>query len=194
VAGQPVKLAAHPACGALILLLAPQWLSADPGQWSSLAAESELRFSAYYEGEELGGRFTAFNVTLETKGEAGEPAALLVEVQTASADMSDREVNAEIAEPEWFDVQAFPVASYESRDIRPAESGFFANGRLRIKGIEQALQIPLEWTREGDRATLTGSVRLSRLDWQVGTGEWSNNASLADRVHVRWRVTLVPAD
>jgi polyisoprenoid-binding protein YceI len=189
-----VKLAARLACGALILLSVMQRLNADPGQWSSVTTESELRFSAYYEGEELAGRFTAFSVTLETKGEVGEPAVLRVEVATASADMNDREVNAEIAEPEWFDVRAFPAATFESRDIQPAENGFIANGRLRIKGIERALQIPLEWACEGDRATLAGSVRLSRQDWQVGTGEWSNNASLSDRVDVRWRVTLVPAD
>lgn len=182
-------------CSAAALLMAPQLLAADPGQWTLVAADSELTFSAYYEGEELPGRFTRFAVTLETNVETGEPADLLVEVHTASADMNDREVNAEIVEPAWFDAQAFPVASFVSQDIQPAENGaFLASGRLRIKGIEQALKIPLKWTREGNRAILTGFVRLSRLDWRVGTGEWSNDASLSDRVDVRWRVTLVPAD
>jgi polyisoprenoid-binding protein YceI len=108
--------------------------------------------------------------------------------------MNDREINAEIAEPEWFDAQAFPDASFESRAIRPADEGFLASGQLRIKGIEQALEIPLAWTHEGGTATLSGSSTLSRQAWQVGTGEWSNNASLSDRVDLRYRVTLVPAD
>lgn len=189
-----MRLAARLVCGALMLLAYAPKLLADTECWSSVAADSELTFSAYYEGEELRGRFAAFSVTLEIQEKTGAPAALWVEVTTASADMNDREVNAEIAEPDWFDAQAFPAASFESRDIQLAESGFIANGRLRIKGIERALQIPLEWAREGDRAILAGSVRLSRQDWQVGTGEWSNNASLSDRVDVRWRVTLVPAD
>ncbi|MGK2924299.1 MAG: YceI family protein [Lysobacterales bacterium] len=190
-----MKPLAQLACSAAAMLMAPQLLAADPGQWTLVAADSELTFSAYYEGEELPGRFTRFAVTLETSSETGEPTALLVEVQAASADMNDREVNAEIVEPAWFDAQAFPIASFASQDIQPAENdGFLATGRLGIKGIEQPLKIPLNWTREGDRAILTGSVRLSRLDWQVGTGEWSNDASLADRVDVRWRVTLVPGD
>jgi polyisoprenoid-binding protein YceI len=169
-------------------------LTADVAQWSSVAANSELRFSASYEGEELPGEFADFDVRLETDEETGSPAALFVEVRTGSADMNDREINAEIVEPDWFDVQAFPNASYESSDIRPADTGFLASGRLRIKGIEQALEIPLAWSREGDTAILSGTVTLSRQAWRVGTGEWSNNASLADRVDVRWRVTLVPAD
>lgn len=175
-------------------LAAPGLLVAEPGQWSSVAADSELGFAAYYEGEELPGRFAAFGVKLETDEITGVPTALLVEVQTGSADMKDREVNAEIVEPEWFDARSFPTASFESRDIRPAESGFLAIGRLRLKGIEQTLEIPLDWRQEGGSATLSGSVTLSRHAWDVGTGEWSNNASLSDRVDVRWRVTLSPAD
>lgn len=175
-------------------LSTPGLLFADPGQWSSVAAGSELSFAAYYEGEELPGRFAAFGVKLETDEDTGMPTALFVEVQTGSADMKDREVNAEIVEPDWFDAQAFPTANFESRDIRPAESGFLAIGRLRLKGIEQPLEIPLDWRPEGETATLFGWVALSRQAWDVGTGEWSNNASLSDRVDVRWRVTLSPAD
>jgi polyisoprenoid-binding protein YceI len=167
-----MKVLTRLAC-CLLLQSAPGLLFADPGQWNSVAANSELGFSAWYEGEELTGQFADFDVRLET---------------------DDREINAEIVEPDWFDVQAFPNASYESSDIRPADTGFLASGRLRIKGIEQALEIPLDWSREGDTAILSGTVTLSRQAWRVGTGEWSNNASLADRVDVRWRVTLVPAD
>jgi hypothetical protein len=52
----------------------------------------------------------------------------------------------------------------------------------------------LAWEREGDSAGLTGSIRMSRQEWRIGTGEWSNDASLSDRVDLRWRVKLVPAD
>ena len=188
-----MKVLMRLACCAL-LQTGPGLLSADPGQWNSVAASSELGFSAWYEGEELTGRFADFDVRLETDEATGLPAALFVEVRTGSADMNDREINAEIVEPDWFDAQAFPAANYESRDVQPAESGFLARGRLRIKGIEQSLEIPLDWSPEGGKSILSGSVTLSRQAWDVGIGEWSNNSSLADRVDVRWLVTLVPAD
>jgi polyisoprenoid-binding protein YceI len=177
-----------------LLLAVPELLIAGPTQWSSVAADSQLTFSAYYEGEELPGRFAAFDVRLEVDEASGNPCALFVQVEVGTADMNDREINAEIVEPAWFDAQAFPDASYESREIRPAEDGFLARGRLRIKGIEQSLELPLDWRQEGGTATLSGSVTLSRQAWQVGTGEWSNNASLSDRVDVRYRVTLAPVD
>jgi polyisoprenoid-binding protein YceI len=187
-----MKVPAGLACCAL--LCAPGLPAAETAQWTSVAADSELAFSAYYEGEELPGRFASFDVGLETDAGSGLPVALIVQVRTASADMKDREINAEIVEPEWFDAAAYPDATFESRDIRPADSGFLASGRLRIKGIEQALEIPLVWTQAGGTATLSGAATLSRQAWQVGTGEWANNASLSDRVDLRFRVTLAPAD
>jgi polyisoprenoid-binding protein YceI len=181
------------ACGALLLSV-PGLLFAGPAQWALVSADSQLTFSAFYEEEELPGRFTTFTARLEVDEATGNPSALFVEVEIGSADMNDREINAEIVEPDWFDAQAFPTASYESRDVQPAENGFLARGRLRIKGIEQALELPLDWRPEGATATLSGSVTLSRQAFQVGTGEWSDNASLSDRVDVQFRVTLAPAD
>ena len=177
-----------------LLLGAPLAARSAPQTWAMVPAESELGYSAYYEGEELPGRFTAFSVTLESDGATGAPATLVVEVQTASADMNDREINAEIGEAEWFDVAAFPTARFESRDIRPAKAGYLAVGTLRLKGIEHELELLLNWQREDAAAELSGSIRLSRENWRIGTGEWSNDASLSDRVDVRWRVKLVPAD
>lgn len=180
--------------GCATVLAVPGALRAGPESWTSVAAESELRFSAYYEGEELFGQFAAFSVELDTDDATGQPIALTVEVNTASADMNDREINAEIAEPEWFDVRAFPLARFECREIRRAAGDYSAAGVLRLKGIERPLEIPLTWQRDGSTAVLSGSIRLSRSDWHIGTGEWANDASLSDRVDVDWRVHLVPAN
>jgi polyisoprenoid-binding protein YceI len=161
--------------------------------WHSVADDSELVFTAYYEGEALPGRFERFRVELETGEGAREPRALVVEVETGSADMRDREINAEIAEPEWFDIRTYPVARYESDSIRAEGDGYVASGRLRLKGVERSLEIPLELTWDDGGIGLSGSVRLSRQDWRIGTGEWSADASLSERVDLRWRVDLAPA-
>lgn len=161
--------------------------------WHSIAENSELVFTAYYEGEALPGRFERFRVELDTDDLAGEPRTLVVEVETGSADMQDREINEEIAEPEWFDTGAYPVARFESDSIRVAGDGYVASGRLHLKGVERSLEIPLELTVGDDGIGLSGSIRLSRQDWHIGTGEWSADASLSERVDVRWRVELVPA-
>lgn len=161
--------------------------------WLSRAADSELLFSAWYEGEELPGRFADFEARVQLNDAGDGPRSLVVEVQVGSADMNDREINAELAEPDWFHAASFPIAEFASSEIqRTATGGYVATGRLRLKGIEKPVELPLEWRRDGDSATLSGSLLLLRRNWQVGVGEWASDASLADRVEVRYRVTLEP--
>ena len=177
---------------AAALLLTSAVLSASEALWVSRAADSELAFSAWYEGEELPGRFEQFEARLELDANNGEIRALTVEVELGSADMNDREINEELREPEWFNTKVFPRAVFSSSEIRPAGADYVAVGQLRLKGIEKALQIPLEWRRDGDSARLSGTVVLLRHDWQIGSGEWASETRLADRVELRYRVTLAP--
>ena len=129
-----------------------------------------------------------------TESAGGAPQALIVEVAVGSADMNDPEINEELREPDWFDVGSFPVARFESDEIRRSTEGYVATGLLRIKNIEQALTVPFTWQRNGQRANLSGSLELSRLAWAVGSGEWASDASLEDRVQVAFSVNLLPVE
>lgn len=179
------------ACVAALLLMAGK-VQAQDTQWISRGADSELGFSAWYEGEELPGRFERFEARLQLDDSGTEPRSLTVGIEVGSADMNDRQINEELGKTEWFDTAAFPRAEFSSSDIRRAGTGYLAAGRLRLKGIDKALEIPLEWRLDGDSATLTGTAVLMRRDWQVGAGEWASDASLSDRVELRYRVTLTP--
>ena len=174
---------------ALLAAAASSSAAADP-QWLSVAADSELRFAARYEGEEIPGRFARFNVRLTADAETGEPAALAVEVDMISADMGDDEINEELSGPDWFGAARFPAARFIAEDIRPRGEGFVAMGQLLIKDIERPLEVPFRWRHDGERSLLTGAVDLSRLAWQVGAGEWAGDERLADPVTVTFDVVL----
>ena len=174
----------------LALLAGPQAGLADGARWRSTAADSELAFSAWWEGTELPGRFADFTARVQLDETDSSPIALTVEVEVGSADMNDREINEELTGPDWFHAAAFPLAIFASNEIRRTESGYLAAGSLRLKGIERPLEIPLDWQRDGDSATLSGKVSLSRQNWQIGAGEWASDASLANRVELRYRAVL----
>jgi polyisoprenoid-binding protein YceI len=174
-----------------ILLLQPLAApAAEPARWTADDSSGELSFTAWYEDEAVSGRFQRFRVSVAVEASDRPPSGLEVEVDTGSADMNDREVNAELLESEWFDVANFPTATFRSSDIRASGGGYVAAGVLQIKGVERPLDLPLDWRVEDGAAQLWGNLKLSRRDWQVGTGEWSSDAALADRVEVRFRVNL----
>ena len=179
-------------CVALLLASGAGPVVADEAPWLANTDDGDLEFSAWYEGDELRGSFAHFNVRAQLDPAGDGPQALTVEVRVGSADMRDREVNEELREPDWFDAASFPLAVFQCDEVRPAESGYLAAGTLHLKGIDRPLVLPLELQRDGDTATLSGSVILSRRDWQIGTGEWADDERLEDRVEVRYRVALQP--
>ena len=187
-----MKFGASALWAMLALLPLAQWALADGPRWVSQPETSELAFTAWYDGEKLPGEFNDFEASVIMDGSGAGPGTLTVQVELVSADMNDREINAELAEPDWFYIASFPRAEFRSDDIRPGDSGYLASGHLRLKGIERALVIPLQWQRDGDRATLSGTVILSRRQWQIGVGEWADDTRLEDRVELRYTVDLAP--
>ncbi|MFV8816796.1 YceI family protein [Haliea sp. E17] len=159
-------------------------------RWQAVQDGSELSFTATYAGQAMTGRFSSFDVAIDCDP-GGRPTALLVSVDTGSADMQDDEANAELQQPDWFDVSKFPRASYRSEHIAPAGAAYLATGHLTLKGLQVELQLPFDWQVDGDAAVLEGEVELSRTRWHVGSGEWATDTDLADAVAVRYRVQLV---
>ncbi len=182
---------AHCMVAALLLPLSSE--AAAACRWQALAQGSDLSFTATYAGQEMTGRFNNFDVAIDCDA-AGRPTALRVSVDTASADMRDDEANAELREPDWFDVARSPQATYRSESIAAAGAAYLASGQLTLKGLPLALQLPFDWQVDGETAILSGAVELLRTRWQVGSGEWASDADLADAVAVRYRVQLVRAE
>lgn len=187
-----MKLGSTAVWAAAAWLPLAQYAVADDVQWIAQRENSELAFAAWYDGEKLSGKFNEFQVSMIMDESGGGPSVLTVQVELGSADMNDREINAELAEPDWFHVASFPRAEFHSDHIQAVDSGFLAVGHLRLKGIDRALEIPLDWQRDGDSATLSGTVMLSRLQWQIGIGEWAGDTRLEDRVELRYTVDLAP--
>jgi polyisoprenoid-binding protein YceI len=168
---------------------------ADSNSWQSTDTESDLQFETRYEEQALNGRFNSFSVIVTLDGNDEFPVALKVLVDVASADMNDRDVNSELEQPAWFDSIAFPQAIFESDElVRVDSESYIARGALSLKGVSRDLEVPLAWRRNSATATIAGSMDLSRLAWNIGSGEWAETDVISDTVKLTYRITLLPAD
>ena len=165
---------------------------AETGVWQSDPTDSSLEFAAYYEGERLPGRFQRFSATLEADQNGSVPQRLRVEVTMASANMNDDEVNAELLGAAFFNTAAFPTAEFESSAIRSVDGGWLALGTLRIRNRTRTIELPFSWKVDGGSAVLDGELSLSRTEWGVGSGDWADTSSLADRVDLHYRAAFAP--
>jgi polyisoprenoid-binding protein YceI len=175
----------------VILLAGLLAVGAHAMPWQSVQGQSQLEFIATFEGAEAPGRFRKFAVAMsfDPPGVAG--ASLRVDVDIASAEMGNADMDEAIAEPQWFNAPAFPRAVFSSDKIRAVgESDYVAEGTVSIKGVERPVNVPFHWRAQGQTAEMTGSLTLSRQDFGIGNGEWQADTSIGHPVQVRFRVIL----
>lgn len=160
------------------------------GEWR-MQGEGELVFQPTWEGEAVPGRFGEFDVRLETDDGGIAGAELEVTVNLESADMDDPDINEAIAGAEWFAVSDHPVATYTSDSIEKADGGIYrASGHLVLKGVRLRVDVPFRWSRNGDRAEMSGEVVVDRTSFDVGSGEWEGGDTIGTDVRVSFNVTL----
>ena len=169
------------------------WLAAGPAvaEWRSDPNASTLDFVPTYDGQDIPGTFHSFLVRTDLDPDRPAGASLDVRVNVASADMDDEDINTEIATPVWFSSDRFPEAHFFSDYILPAEDGFTARGRLRLKGAEREITVPFTFAPNAQGALMEGEVRLDRSDFDIGSGTWADDDTIGFAVTVTFSVQLI---
>jgi len=104
------------------------------------------------------GRFSDFAGTVEISENPLE-SSVAVTIQTASIDTRDEQRDGHLRSGDFFDAEAWPTMTYESRSVRKVGEGrYIVDGDLTIKGVTKP--VPLELTFEGGAADPWGGVRI----------------------------------
>ena len=104
------------------------------------------------------GRFSDFAGTVEI-GENPLESSVAVTIQTASIDTRDEQRDGHLRSGDFFDAEAWPTMTYQSRSVRKVGKGrYIVEGDLTIKGVTKP--VPLELTFEGGAADPWGGVRI----------------------------------
>ena len=113
-----------------------------------------------------------------------------VEIDTASLDVGDADMNKEVAKKDWFNSAQFPKATFVSTAIKPAGPGKLnVAGKLSIKGRSADVAFPLTVRSEAGKQVFEGALPIKRLTYAIGEGEWKDTSMVADEVVIKFRVT-----
>lgn len=173
----------------LLLLCAPAALAADyraqPG--------STLGFTATYQGEAFQGQFKTFTPAIRFDPAALATSRFDVRIALASAGTENAERDEMLVGPEFFDAGGAPEARYVATRFRALGGDrYVAEGTLTLRGVSKPVPLTFRW-QPGAQPVLTGEARLSRLAFNVGSGDWTDTELLPDEVVVRTRLVLAPA-
>jgi polyisoprenoid-binding protein YceI len=113
-----------------------------------------------------------------------------VEVDAASFDVGNDDVNIEALDKAWLDVKKFPKALFVSTSARSLGGGRYeARGPLTIKGRTHEIAVP--YTVKNDAAgnsVIEGVFNIRRLQYGIGEGVWRHVDVVADDVQIRFRL------
>jgi cytochrome b561 len=157
------------------LLLAPLIASAAtaaiaaPPAWSVDKAASSIAFAGQHAGRDFSGTFGEWDATILFDPADLAHSSAKVTIATKSAKTGDETKDGPLGEEEWFNPAKFPTATFETSQIVAAGNGYVANGTLTIKGKALPLTLPFTLDIKGDSATMTASVAVDRLAYQLGT-------------------------
>jgi polyisoprenoid-binding protein YceI len=111
-------------------------------------------------------------------------------LEPASVDAGLPEIDAALRDKDFFAVGQYPRAVYSSQTAEVRGNEQFVRGTLQMKGRRRNLDVPFSLGREGDQQIVSGTLTLNRLDYGIGTGEWSNTRWLGGEVRVDFKAAL----
>ncbi len=159
-------------------------------QQTIVPAQSEVSFTSRQMGVPVDGKFKTFSAQV-----AFDPAKLATSkiaftVDTGSADIG-REANAEVVKPLWFNVAAFPKATFASSSIKRVDATKFeVAGKLSIKGVSSDVVVPVTLAQSGATTVASGAFPIKRLTFRIGEKEWADTSMVADEVQVKFKIAL----
>lgn len=176
----------------LFLILA---LFAGAGQAADYTAlpESTLGFSASFQGEAFEGKFARFTPQIRFDPTKLAGSRFDVRIALASANTRNDERDQMLRSADFFDAAKRPEARYTATRFRALGGNrYAADGSLSLHGVSKPVVLSFTWT-PGSKTLLIGEATLKRLDFGVGSGDWTDTEVLPDAVKVKTRLVLAAA-
>ena len=143
-------------------------------------------------GVPVEGRFTSFSARLALDPKAPGAGSVSLLINTGSARFGAPELDTEVPKPVWLNAAQFAQASFQSTAIKVAGPGRFdVTGKLTIKGQARDIGVPVQLSAAaGGHTAASGSFTIKRLDFAIGSGDWTDTSLLANDVQVRFKLVF----
>jgi polyisoprenoid-binding protein YceI len=179
----PFLLSAVLTMGASITASAVEYKAIQP-------EKSKITFQYKQMGVAMDGQFKKFAAQLNFDPAKPAAAQAQIEIDLASIDAGSSDADDEVVGKTWFNVKAFPKATFVAKQIKATGANQFdVTGVLTIKGKSQDIKFPLKLATQGNTATFTGGFVMRRADFAIGEGMWAKFDVVANDIQVNFQLT-----
>ncbi len=154
--------------------------------WNVDYATSKLGFAVQWSGTPFGAKFKKWTAAIDF-----DPADLAHAHVTATIDLASEESDSPdnddgVKGATGFQVSQFPTAKFEATSFTHSNADHYAaKGFLTIKNVKKHVTLNFQLQITGDKAHLSGTADVMRLDWALGDGpEWSGDTPVSHKVGI----------
>lgn len=140
--------------------------------WQIDATHSQVAFAVrHMVVSTVRGHFTALRGTLEFDEAHPENASVEAEADVVSIDTRDKNRDAHLLSPDFFDAQKYPVISFKSTKVERAGDDYKVTGDLTLHGVTRPVVFDVEYGGTVKdpygliRLGINGHTKISRKDW-----------------------------
>ncbi|ASJ72723.1 cytochrome b/b6 domain-containing protein [Granulosicoccus antarcticus] len=155
------------------------------------AGDSEVSFIANVTGEPTPGIFS--DTAVEALIDEANPSAstLVARVQTASLSSDNMQVAGSLPNTEWFDVQNYPEALFESSSVALSDDGSLqVTGNLTIKETTIEVSFPMTLSDEDGTRVARGEFSIDRREFSIGLDSQQSDDFVGYPVVVKFRFDI----
>jgi len=151
--------------------------------------KSTLTFGYKQMGVGMNGNFKKFAVQMDFDPSRLPASKAQFDLDLAGIDVGSDEGNDEVVGKQWFNVKAFPKASFTTASIRSLGGNRYeVSGPLTIKGHTKTVTAPVTVTIQGKSASFDGAFVILRSDYAIGEGPWATFETVANEIQIKFHL------
>lgn len=158
--------------------------------WIIDPANSSINFTFVQYGKEISGQFENWSGDIRFDRNALDRSHAKIMIDISSVQTGSEDRNQQARGQDWFAVDEYPQAVFESRSFSQIETNRFAvDGVLSLRGVEKQVSFPfsLELAKDGDGSRsmlMNADLDLERLAFGVGQNQWESTDAIGNEVKV----------
>jgi polyisoprenoid-binding protein YceI len=154
--------------------------------------ESYITFIGY--GGILGqmeGGFANFNGDIKVTGDDISTARVKVVVDMPSIYSESNKLTKVLKEENFFQVDTYPQATFQSTKIEKTDAGYNVTGNLDMHGQVKSITLPVTMEMDGDNLRATSEFTLDRTQWGMVYNDWGGS-TIKDEALVTFEIVAEP--
>jgi len=169
-----------------VLLFAFAATPALAAHWNVDYGSSKLGFGVQWSGQPFGATFRKWNASIDFDPNDLAHAHVTATIDLASEASDSPDNDDGVQGAQGFRVSQFPTAKFEATSFTHGSGNqYAAKGVLTIRGVKKPVTLNFTLQIAGDKAHVSGTADVMRLDWGVGAGqEWSGDKPVSHKVGI----------